>query len=495
MSASYGAAVAAAMRAGNMVAPTMVGGVQYGELSETSKGEQLRHAALLKRVDAEKRARRIVVPTDEVEVRGMLRKLGHPVRLFGETPADVRERLRDILARIEVEDNERELVAALLADPAAKKDTTSTKMAADAKDEVYTAASPALVAARREIARLSFDSAARRLSSQRRRRDDQAASFAREEYAAQLYFRLARLSLSQSQFADARPVSRVRACPTAALLATGSWSGRVEVWNALTCARASSFDAPSDDRVTGLAWTPDGRLLVSGSADAAAYVWALDDATPRIVLRGHGDRLANVAAHPLGSYVGTTSFDHTWRLWDIETADQLLLQDGHGKEVYAISFQRDGAILATGDFAGVVHCWDLRSGRRVHTCLGHGKKILASDFSPDGYQLATASDDNTVRIWDLRRKACDYVLPAHSSLISDCRFSPTTGEALATACFDGSVALWATRDWSNLLRVPAHDGKTMSLDFVDETALVTAGFDRTFKLWTLPDNAKMDLQD
>ena len=47
---------------------------------------------LLKRVEAERRARAIVVPTNKDEVRDQLRALGQPVRIFGENLADIRER-------------------------------------------------------------------------------------------------------------------------------------------------------------------------------------------------------------------------------------------------------------------------------------------------------------------------------------------------------------------------------------------------------------------
>lgn len=503
MTSHYSAAVAQAMRVGNMVAPSMMGGpgALYGELSETSKAEQLRHAALLKRVDAEKRARRIVVPTSDEEVRAALRKLGHPVRLFGESAADVRERLREILARIEIEGEERELVAALLSDA-----PQQPKPAEREHGEVYSAASGPLVEARRAIAEFSFARATARLKRQRERIDNENESEACELAATHLYGALRSLELSQSQYADERPLCRVRSSPTAGVVATGAWSGKCAIWDASSCEKLVSLDSGSDDRITGLAWRPDGTALAAGSANATCCIWhslSPDDPTaqhlPSVRLEGHDDRLGNVAFHPAGRLIGTASFDHTWRLWDVETATELLLQDGHAEEVYAISFQPDGSLTFTGDFSGIGHLWDLRSGKLVHSFLGHSKKVLASDFAIDGYQLATASDDHTVRFWDLRRRQCHYVLPAHSSLIADCRFSPDSAEALATACFDGTVALWSTRDFTNLLNLKAHDGKTMSLDFAppdmpfahttirspsEHVGLITAGYDRTFKIWS-----------
>ena len=205
MAASYGSAVAAAMRSGNYVAAGGDAPAAYADLNETSRQDQARHAALLRRVDAEKRARRIVVPTGDNEVRAMLRKLGHPVRLFGESAADVRERLRSALARVEIEGEDRELVAALLAQPSVEELQPRAASVRRGKEEVYSAASRELVGARRALAPGTFDRARRRLAEQRLHRDDAAAADALNEAAAGTFAKLRSLALAQSQAADARP--------------------------------------------------------------------------------------------------------------------------------------------------------------------------------------------------------------------------------------------------------------------------------------------------
>ena len=76
------------------------------------------------------------------------------------------------------------------------------------------------------------------------------------------------------------------------------------------------------------------------------------------------------------------------------------------------------------------------------------------------------------------------MLPAHSSLISDVRWSPQTGEALLTCGFDGDLKVWSTRDWTELISLKAHEGKVLAADWApDGFSIVTAGYDRTIKLW------------
>ncbi|OQR74389.1 U4/U6 small nuclear ribonucleoprotein Prp4-like, partial [Tropilaelaps mercedesae] len=56
---------------------------------------------LLDELERKKRARKLNVPTDDGQVKSILREIGHPICFFGEGPADRRERLRNILAKDE----------------------------------------------------------------------------------------------------------------------------------------------------------------------------------------------------------------------------------------------------------------------------------------------------------------------------------------------------------------------------------------------------------
>jgi U4/U6 small nuclear ribonucleoprotein PRP4 len=80
--------------------------MEYLELSEESKLEQQRHAETLRKLETQKRARAIAVPTSVDEIKLKLRELGHPVTLFGEDHADRRERLREVIAGMQLSEEE-----------------------------------------------------------------------------------------------------------------------------------------------------------------------------------------------------------------------------------------------------------------------------------------------------------------------------------------------------------------------------------------------------
>ena len=624
-------ALAAAIRAGHVNISGDSASSQTMELSETSRDAQDRHALLLQRVEAERRARAIVVPTQVKDVREKLRDLGHAVRLFGENDADVRERLRLLLARIETSgeaaahadapsamthlfhpmlvptptqpQRQGDMPADANGAPSAAADEASAAAAAQEalKSDVYTRASAELVAARGAIASLSFARSTERLATLRRRYSDveQLNRETHRQYCAIMVRATRRphcprppdlvilptpplppfppnhapspfsLSLSLSlhppsrasqklgaelsQFGDERPIAAVRWAPgvDGGVLASGGWSGAVKTWRARDTSPLERF-VGHRERICAVAWQPlpsdgdstarateeegvedrDGdvamdadappppppprmngsahaagaspanddaqadsppdppRLLASASADGTARIWSTAD-TPSedggeclAVLEGHRERLSVVDWHPSGRYVATSSHDMTWRLWDVHAQQELLLQDGHTHETYGIAFHPDGSLIATTDFGGLCAVWDLRSGKMLLPLRGHVGRALAAQWAPDGYRLATAGDDHSCRVWDIRKKDCAYVLPAHSSLISDVRWSPPTGEALLTCGFDGDLKVWSTRDWTELISLRAHEGKVLAADWAPGGfSIVTAGYDRTIKLW------------
>lgn len=83
---------------------SMASSAEYLELNEESRIEQARHAEVLRAYETQKRARSIIVPTAIEDIKARLRELGQPVTLFGEGHADRRERLREVIAKFELDE-------------------------------------------------------------------------------------------------------------------------------------------------------------------------------------------------------------------------------------------------------------------------------------------------------------------------------------------------------------------------------------------------------
>jgi len=331
------------------------------------------------------------------------------------------------------------------------------------------------------------------------------------------YNKIKSMALEGSQYGDGRPLSAIATArqPTAStnpcLIATGGWSGSINLWNGSSSALdlVSTKLQAHEDRIISVAMhQSDVCQVATASIDLTAKLWRVNKndnidmenhngqgknpykIEEMSVLKGHAARLCKVAYHPSGRYVGTTSFDHTWRLWDIEAGGkEILLQDGHWKEVYGIGFHNDGSLVSTTDFGSVVQVWDLRSGKSACHFLGHAKRVLCTEFSPNGFQLATAGDDGTIKVWDLRQRKQYASIPAHSRLVTQIKFAHDeygqNGEYLTSCSFDGTAKVWSTRNWKLLSTLRGHEGKVMGVDILDGTdaGIVTCGYDKTMKIW------------
>ncbi|KZT57629.1 WD40 repeat-like protein [Calocera cornea HHB12733] len=383
--------------------------------SERAKQE---NQAILDELERKKRARSLAVPTDDGRVRARLRELGEPITLFGERAADRRDRLRYILSQMGVERG-------------IPVEDESDSEGEDQEEEFYTPGPLDLLDARRKLAEFSLPRAAERVSYQRAESTLPLSRIV--EARKKVFAEVKTFNILGTQVADDRPVSQTRFSPDSKMLATGSWSGSVKVWGIPNCDPRMTFRAHSD-KVGGVAWHPRATIgqdaaavnLVSGGAEGDLHLWSLANDQALATLKGHQDRVCRVAFHPCGAYVGSASFDGTWRLWDVASAKEILLQEGHSKEVYAIEFQDDGSLVASGGLDAIGRVWDLRTGRTAMVLDGHVQGIYAIDFSPNGYQIATGSGDDTIRIWDIRALKALHTIPAHKSTVSDVRFFRTS---------------------------------------------------------------------
>ena len=466
-------------------------------------------SAILGQFDRKRLAATIAVPTDDGRVRTKLREMGEPVTLFGDGPAERRDRLRELLT-IQAE------MAGLENADIEMEDAPEDEE--EQEEEFYSRGGPDLLKARAQIAEFSLPRAKRRVAFQKE--ESTIPLRTHVKFRKDIKERLQAFELQASQTVGERHISMTRMAPNGEMVAVGNWGGQIKLVDVPDLNEKISYRGHTN-KISGLSWfpgatipergiSPDAINLASGGAEGSVHLWSLNQETPVASLQGHSQRVCRVEFHPSGKFLASASDDTSWRLWDVESTAEILLQEGHSRGVYAISFNGDGSLLASAGLDSIGRIWDLRSGRTVMILDGHRdghiKPIHALDWSSDGHRVLSGSADGWIKCWDVRKVQRTGGIGAHSSAVSDMRWykglddpldgvppgvddngaqiPKKSGTFFISSGFDRNVKIFSADDWSLVQTLSGHTGPVASVDYSkDGKWIVSGGHDRTVKLW------------
>jgi hypothetical protein len=233
-----------------------------------------------------------------------------------------------------------------------------------------------------------------------------------------------------------------------------------------------------------VAFSPDGKLALTGSADKTARLWAVPSGRPGGPPLEHQGNVWAVAFHPDGRTILTGSSDRNVRFWDVATCTLKGAPFPQPDTVNAAAISPDGQTFVAGYGNGAAQLWDVATRSPLGKPFPHPGSIETLAFSPDGRAVLTGCEDGMARLWSVA--SGELLLPplATGRWIWSVAFS-ADGKVLAAGNYD-SVRLWDAATGLPIGPILPHRGAVRTVAFSpDDRTLLTGSNDNGARLFSL----------
>ncbi len=313
--------------------------------------------------------------------------------------------------------------------------------------------------------------------------------------------------------------------PNGSMAAVGDKNGtHIHLWNTTTGRRRVTLnghtnffkEGPEEDEkeadIQAMAFTLDGKTLVSGSEDKTVQLWNTNGAK-RSTLRGHQGWITTVAFSANGEIVASGDTNKIIKVWDVLTGRERATLIGHKNTINALTFAPEGTspysgCLASGSADGTIRLWDPETGQELITfTVGHTEWVKAVAFFVDGTTLASAAFNGTVEIWSLMTKRELITFTAGQSDLAELAILSSDGKFFVTRGYNGPIAIafnpygWGARsnpkerDSMQLWKITTNDqfpgpwqnvaDTTISLTFSPDNKILANRGPRDVQAWDL----------
>jgi len=298
-------------------------------------------------------------------------------------------------------------------------------------------------------------------------------------------------------------VSGVAFSPDGKLVASGAGGGvgvkpgygEVVVWEAAT-GREVFARRGLKRGIQCVAYSPDGRLVAAGSTnrgkDPDSELWVWEVATGREILNRvrPGPDLMSLQFSPDGKWLAAghllvgdgSKVPCLCRLWNVATGEEVAAFPARSS-IGGVAFSPDGKRLALAG-KDMVELWDVQARKAVRVLRPRFSPQFARSlaYSPDGQRIAVAYSDNTIQVWGPETHQPDVIIQGKASAYG-LAFSPDSCR-LAAANDNRSVTLWDAATGAELSTFRGHTVWALAVAFSpDGQRLVSSAADGTVKVW------------
>lgn len=242
--------------------------------------------------------------------------------------------------------------------------------------------------------------------------------------------------------------------PSGEAIAAGGEDGTIKIWHPDTGKLLHNLGGGlggflNQDKhsgyVSAIAFSPDERLLFSGSKDRTIKLWIPGSGNHAETYSRHSGIIHTLAAHSTTKLLASGSQDRTIRLWKpglFQWRSPILSQEPY--PITAIAISPNGRFIASGSADQTLKIWSVTKKQLLDTIPAHNGSITAIAFSPNGYLMASSSTDRTIKLWHPQTMNLIDTLVGHTEEVNAIAFDPE-GQILVSGSDDQTVKIWRSQ--------------------------------------------------
>ncbi|ELR03168.1 hypothetical protein VC83_04828 [Pseudogymnoascus destructans] len=287
------------------------------------------------------------------------------------------------------------------------------------------------------------------------------------------------------------------------MLASAS-NGSLKIWNVKTRTCIRTFEC---GYALCCSFLPGDKIVVVGTKAGELELFDVASAVLIDTVKAHEGAIWTLQVHPDGRSVVSGSADKSAKFWNFEIVQEEIpgtkrttpkLQLAHTRtlkvadDVLSLKFSPDSRLLAVALLDNTVKVFFNDSLKLFLNLYGHKLPVLNMDISFDSKLIVTCSADKNVRLWGLDFGDCHKAFFAHQDSILQVAFVPHNqdgnGHHFFSSSKDKMIKYWDGDKFEQIQRLDGHHGEIWALA-VSRTGsfLVSASHDKSIRVWEQTD--------
>jgi U3 small nucleolar RNA-associated protein 12 len=280
--------------------------------------------------------------------------------------------------------------------------------------------------------------------------------------------------------------------------------GSLKIWNVRTQSCIRTLDC---GYALCAAFLPGDKIVIIGTRDGTLEIFDIASSTLLETMKAHDRDIWSLQVHPDGKSMVTGSADKSAKFWDFRIVQEEVLGTTRktakltlahtrtlkvSEDVLVLRFSPDARLLAVSTLDSTVKVFFIDTLKPFLSLYGHKLPVLSMDISYDSKLIVTSSADKNVRIWGLDFGDCHKALFAHQDSIMMVAFVPSNNEGNGHHFFSASkdkiIKYYDGDKFEQIQRLTGHHGEIWAMTVAHSGEfLVSASHDKSIRIWQQTD--------